>query len=239
MLYVESTQLCSLEYRAFATCPICGSGEELTAEHVPAEDLGGQVMTTTCAPCNNRHGSRTEPWLSAWYNDLLPSVRVGHPEVPGFRSVGDMSMMTNFDGRFVILTRSGFHPAVRSAALRTGRFDLSTHCHQDDRRQVAALKHAYLAACINLGEVPTGAEAAAIRNELVVARDAPKHLPLPSSPRAASLRLFRSFDRLPGVPNLAIHGVATTEPGRVLPIVTLAGRIGVEWPFEEIDPRLE
>ena len=49
-------------------CPICLDSASLTDEHVPQHNLGGSVMTTTCAPCNNNLGSRTEVDLQHWFD---------------------------------------------------------------------------------------------------------------------------------------------------------------------------
>jgi hypothetical protein len=50
-----------IRYLDFGECPICLEPTSGTREHVPPESIGGNVMTRTCEPCNNKFGSLYEP----------------------------------------------------------------------------------------------------------------------------------------------------------------------------------
>lgn len=58
--------------------------------------------------------------------------------------------------------------------------------------RVAALKHAYLAACVALGEIPDTDHAAAVRGLLVVTRDRERREQQPETGLSRGLRLARS-----------------------------------------------
>jgi hypothetical protein len=110
-------------------------------------------------------------------------------------------------------------------------------CEPDPRRfKLAALKHAYLAACLYLGYVPNFTEADQIRADLLAARDTPRRLPPPPSTYAERLSLYRS-ERPPQGPPLAIM---VTRPNDLEEnpeyLISLAGTLLVSWPFSIVPP---
>lgn len=117
--------------------------------------------------------------------------------------------------------------------LEMGTFHLNFRLPDPFRFKVAALKHAYLAACLHLQRIPQTAEASTIRSDLLAVRDADKGAPFPRSGHAERLSLYRSH-RPPQGPPLAI--VVTRQEDDTSPrehLISLAGTVFVTWPFSE------
>lgn len=159
------------EVRNFGMCPICGSTEDLTREHVPQHDLGGTVMTYTCGPCNNGLGSSVEDELRHWFDDAIFDVRFSGGDVPGRRTVPRILLRPDSEGRVGMIFDAGKIDPTLDAILTSGTGQIEYSVPNPRMWRVAALKHAYLAACLALGEVPDTDHAAAVRGVLVATRD--------------------------------------------------------------------
>jgi hypothetical protein len=115
---------------------------------------------------------------------------------------------------------------------------------QVPRARAGLLKHAYLAACLQLGEIPTTRHADEIRSELLSLRAGSRRKKLPETPHADNLMIFRSFEEQEAPPlalvgwryatSLAAEG--TKEPVRWAAGLLLAGAFVVSWPFRDIGP---
>lgn len=140
-------------------------------------------------------------------------------------------------GQFVLVVGDRPDPAVRDM-LASGQIMLDMLLPDRNRYQLAALKHAYLAACCNLRRIPKGALADAIRADLMSARNAPENPDIPHSAIAAGLGLMRSFAE-PSGPILALAAVASrTSPGMSEVWISLAGTVLVQWSLPGVPPTL-
>ena len=218
-----------IAYAEFERCPICLRPGAVSREHVPPASLGGKVRTLTCEPCNNRLGARVEAELFDWNADATRNARAAGPGAIGLRRIPRILRRTDGQGNFVLVAEDP-DPAVRDM-LVNGQLTLHWRPPDRDRYRLAALKHAYLAACCQLGVIPSGDEADRIRRDLIAARDAPSNAVVPPSETARSLGLMRSFDP-PSGPSLALASVA--GDGRVW--LSLAGTLLVQWPFTTVGP---
>jgi hypothetical protein len=224
-----------ISYGGFLRCPICLDPTVTSREHVPQSSLGGQVRTSTCQRCNNLLGTRVEADLTDWCFNTWRNVRVDNPEVLGKRRIPALHYRQDETGKFALVATGPVEPAV-SDMLAAGLIRLEVRPPQPRRYRLAALKHSYLAACLQLGEIPNTAEAHRIRSDLVAARDATAFELLPDSAAAAALGLGRSF-KPPNGPPLALLAMPASEPGgRPEPWISLAGTMAVQWPFTELQP---
>jgi hypothetical protein len=126
-------------------------------------------MTSTCKPCNSGLGSRVEADLTDWYDDALPRVSFTAEGVNGRRHAGRATVRQTPQGGFVVIPDK-----VDAEILATfgpdAEFEMSWR--QDlTRYRIAALKHAYLAACLCVGAIPDTSSAERIRRDLIAARD--------------------------------------------------------------------
>jgi hypothetical protein len=217
----------------FDVCPICLDDAPDTAEHVPPAKLGGQRMTLVCGKCNNVLGSRLEADFLDW-RDGAARVRASADSVHGPRTIGRVLNRTAESGGFVLIA-SDTPDADLHAMLASG--ELTAEIQPPDYRRVrlAALKSAYLAACLNLGQIPTTPSAVGIRAELLAIRDAPKGHAVPPTPMAGALSLWRGYDGPQGPP-LAVASVGSE--GTRLAAVWLAGTVVVSWPLPDVSPLL-
>ena len=108
---------------------------------------------------------------------------------------------------------------------------------EPSRYRTAALKHAYLAACLHLQTIPSGEEAEAVRAALLQARDADRRRALSMSEAAERIRILRSSAGPQGPP-LAL---VTTAAEGVTPsidevFISLAGVLFVSWPLLDTPP---
>jgi hypothetical protein len=209
----------------FAVCPICLAPGPDSEEHVPQGSLGGQVMTMTCEPCNNRLGSRIESEFLDWSAGVIRHARARSSEILGSRRMARVVPRRDADGS-PVWTVEGCDPAV-AEMLATGGFTMEWVF---DRRavQLAALKHAYLAACLVLRGIPDTSEAQVIRDALVAARDTPKRASLPKSPNLPVLDMYRSYGPPQG-PGLGLMRLRSSEPSGFF--ISLAGAVCVSWPL--------
>jgi hypothetical protein len=219
----------------FNCCPICLKPEPTEREHLPPESMGGQVQTRTCVPCNNRLGSLVEGDLASWYIGEVRQARISSPSsgVPGSRRFPRSVLRWTPDGKFVLF---GIKPPALAARqmVASGEFEL-THEIPDPRLyHIAALKQAYLAACLQLRAIPETGSAEAIRRDLIAARDAPNRGSVSASAIADAMTVARSFER-PDVPPMTM----CTFKGESIPEapgILLAGAFLVSWPFPDVPP---
>lgn len=232
---VQVRLVAEIGYHEFDHCSICLTGAPDTKEHVPQHGLGGQVRTRTCADCNNRLGSRVESELADWCFGVVRHAYATGDAVVGRRRIAKVLFRQTDAGAPVwIVDRSD--PAVRDL-LRGGGMNLSYDLLNPNVRLIAALKHAYLAACLHLRRVPVGPEADAIRTDLLAARDAESPQAMPVSEHAARLLLMRSYAP-PSGPSLAVGVIdSQTESAKASGWwVSLAGVLFVSWPLLDTPP---
>jgi len=216
-------------------CPICLTEGPLSEEHVPQEPLGGSVMTMTCEPCNNLLGSRVERELEDWFDHVLVGLRFAHDDVPGPRTAPRVFFREGRDGSVILLDDPG--PVIMEM-IRSGTFWLNFRRPDPGRFKIAALKHAYLAACLYLGYVPDSPDADEIRADLIAALNTPRRLPPPRSQHAERLALYRS-EQPPLGPPLAIVATRPEDPDEQPQyLISLAGTLYVSWPFSVVQEKV-
>lgn len=235
---VRATLLREIPYHQFDVCPICGDTELTSHEHVPPEKLGGQVQTLCCDRCNNRLGSHLEAALLDWRDDAVRGSTASAPDVmPGKRKIARLLVRRASTGEPVYVLDQNMDPAVR-LMLQHGGFEWTWTRPDPNRVRLGALKSAYLAACLNLREIPMTATADVIRRDLVAARDAPSGRAIPTSAVAGQLSLMRSF-AAPRGPSLALMSAPATDPDMPPEVwISLAGTVFVRWPLPDVSPRL-
>ena len=192
-------------------------------------------MTMTCSACNNGLGSKVEAELQDWFDYALVSVSFEHEDVPGRRRARRL-LYRNGPSGFCLLIEGDLAPEIQQM-LDDGTFQLHYRRPDPRRYRLAALKHAYLAACLYLGYVPDLPDAEAIRADLLLARDSPKQSRQPASEHADRLAIYRSHAPPKG-PSLAI---VATRPDKAAVrreyLISLAGVMFVSWPFTEVPAR--
>lgn len=221
----------------FDVCPICLAPDPTTREHVPPASLGGFVATLVCQRCNNELGSRIEVDLLDWRDGAVRGARVAADALPGQRRIERLLRRTTSDGEFVLIPDGRYEPRL-SEMIGSGQFQLIFQPPDPARYRLAALKHAYLAACLNRQEVPDTASAAQIRIDLVAARDAPRDGAFPGSSYAEALPMWRSYQQ-PAGPLLAV-GLADAgrDDRRCEVMILLAGSIALPWPMPDFSPSI-
>lgn len=219
------------EVRSFALCPICGSEDDLTREHVPQRDLGGTVMTYTCRPCNNGLGSRVEVELKHWFDGAIFDVRFSGGDVPGVRRAPRMLLRRSPGGEIVIIEDMGRRDPNIGAMMASGAAQIHYRIPNPRVWRVAALKHAYLAACLALGEIPNTAHAAALRGVLLATRDARRGELPPENNLAKTIRIARSNQPAHGTTVLLVALVDAAN--EIVDYgLSLAGTLFVSWPLD-------
>ncbi len=219
------------EKRNFDMCPICGSTEDLTREHVPQRNLGGTVMTYTCRPCNNGLGSGVENELRHWFDDAIFDVRFSGGEVPGRRKVPRILLRPDSENRVGMIFDAGEIDPALDTILRSGAGQIEYGVPNPKVWRVAALKHAYLAACLALGEVPDTDHAAAVRGVLVATRDRERGQLPPETGLSKGLRLARSHQPAQG-PTVLLVALVDAEGRPTDYGVSFAGTLFVSWPLD-------
>lgn len=224
---VDVRLLCEIETYRFPTCPICGD-QATTAEHVPPESVGGVVRTWTCPSCNHGPATLVEADLHAWFDQRLVQVGFRHESVAGLRRAAPIRLRATRDGEFALIVVGGDRalPGMLDAG---GHFSMEFAEPDPARYEVALLKHAYLAACLHLREVPTGPAADAVRAELVTISESPDRFKLPPSPIAGGLRYARSYEQVGSELSLAW---ATWSDGTGQLALVLSGLL-VSWPIDD------
>jgi hypothetical protein len=222
------------ESRNFGLCPICGSEDDLTREHVPQRDLGGTVMTYTCKPCNNGLGSRVEDELKHWFDSAIFDVKFSGGDVPGVRRAPRMLLRRSPNGKLAMIEDKGKRDPNISAMLASGSAQIHYRIPNPRVWRVAALKHAYLAACLTLGEIPNTDHAAALRGVLVTTRDARRGELPPENNLAKTIRIAQSNQPAQG-PTVVLVALVDGDNQIVDYGLSFAGTLFVSWP---LDPEL-
>lgn len=209
----------------FNACPICGD-RATTAEHVPPAAIGGRVVTGTCERCNNQLGTRVEPDLIDWVDGAVGRVAFTGDAVMGPRYAHRVLHRTTPAGEFVLVIDGKFDESIRDL-LNAGEVEFTATAPDPNRLALAALKQAYLSACVYLRAIPAGTEQ--VRAELIAARDAPSREEVPYSPMAAGVEILRldpASGRPPAEP--LVHAVAEIH-GVVEQGALLGGVVFVSW----------
>jgi hypothetical protein len=215
----------------FDVCPICGSADEPTREHVPQRDLGGTVMTRTCKRCNSNLGGRVEVELKHWFDDALTKVSVSGASVPGRRKVPRILMRQTEDGKPGMILDTGRVNADIGAMLERGAIELNYRGPIARLWAVAALKHAYLGACLALGEIPNTTHAQQVRADLVAARDWKPPARFPTSRIAGGLRVAKSGRPAQG-PTVVLAALVDDDDVVRDWGLSFAGTLFVSWPLD-------
>ena len=219
------------EVRNFGMCPICGSTEQLSREHVPQRDLGGTVMTYTCESCNNGLGSRVEDELKHWFDGAIFDVKFSGGNVPGRRKSPRILLRSTADGQFGMIIDKGRSDANIGAMLASGPGEIHYRIPNPRVWRVAALKHAYLAACLALGEIPNTQHAAYVRGVLVATRDGKRGELPPETNLAKGLRLAQSNQPAQG-PTVLLAALVDALGEPVDYGLSFAGTLFVSWPLD-------
>jgi hypothetical protein len=221
----------------FEVCPIYLAPDPSTREHVPPRALGGTVATLVCSRCNNDLGSRVEVDLIDWRDDAVRRPRISGGTIEGPRKLERLLRRTTADGEFVLIP-DGRSDAALSEIIASGEFELTLAPPDPGKYRLAALKHAYIAACLDRREIPDSATGRQIRHDLLRARDSRRDAPFPTSEYADSLPLMRSYAQ-PSGPPLALCLADIARPRQRPEIwILLGGTVCVPWPMPDFPPIL-
>lgn len=220
-----------LEAQNFGQCPICGSFEALSREHVPQRDLGGTVMTHTCESCNNGLGSRVEHELKQWFDGAIFDVKFSGGDVPGRRRLPRVLLRTSAAGEIAMIVDKGRVDPKFGEMLASGTGQIHYRIPNPRVWRVAALKHAYLAACLALGDIPDTEHAAYIRGVLVATRDGKRGDLPPETGLSTGLRLSRSHQPAQG-PTILLVALVDAHGTPVDYGFSFAGTLFVSWPLD-------
>jgi hypothetical protein len=227
---VRITPISRIRAQFFHDCPICGA-TATDDEHVPPASIGGRVMTRTCELCNNRLGGNVEGDLTDWHDGALSLPGFTAEVLPGRRRTSRILVRTTPMGEFVLVVHGKADPAVQDM-LNSGQVDLSAYLPDPNRSRLGLLKQAFLAACLQFGPLE-GAEADAVRADLIAARDAATRYDVPRSRLALGLTVLRSHDR-PVVEWPVVYALADVD-GTPTHGVLLGGTTFVSWSSERRD----
>lgn len=182
----------TFEFIYLGTCPICLTASPSSREHVPQHSISGNVLTLTCERCSNEFGSKFDPHLQRWYQNSIGKVEISGAAVDMHRFTGEYLVRENTAGGFIPFRHGSRDPAVDQILQNGGSFEMTYPQADTTRTHVAAVKTAYLAACVTMRVVPTSPRAKALRADLPAARDAPRSQRLKLSPLMKSIRVARS-----------------------------------------------
>lgn len=214
----------------FGCCPICLAPEAGSREHVPPRAVGGTALTMTCEPCNNEFGSKYEPSLLAWYERSLGRrAYISGGSVAGSRRVGELLVRETEGGALVLFETGSSHPDI-DEMLRSGAFSIEYVPLDPKAAHIAAVKSAYLAACVFLKEVPDTPQATAIRAELIQVRDRRRGAEWEISPLLQSIRKLQSGE-VPTPGEIRLVHIKERDGSRTLAI-SFNRAFAVEWPLE-------
>jgi hypothetical protein len=223
-----------VEYFDFGECPICLESRPSSREHVPPHSIGGNVRTLTCERCNNEFGSRFEPHLQAWYEGSLGRVRISGGDVPGRRNGGEYLYRVTPTGEFVLIQTGRSDPNF-DRMVQSGEIEVAFPVFNEKAFRLAALKTGYVAVCIIMKEVPRTEHAAAIRAELMAARDRGRGADYELSALAQSIQVSRTAaDPVPGEIALVLM---TETDGSTSFAVSFNRVFAVDWPLDPIFSR--
>jgi hypothetical protein len=201
---------------------------------VPPGSIGGREMTRTCCNCNNKLGARVEDELAAWYDGAYGHVRFANESsgVLGRRKVWPLLLRQTTNGEPMLILGK-VSPEVRQMMRPGSNVEADMTPPEPHRYRLAALKQAYLAACLLLGCIPDTPSAEQIRTDLLAARDAPSNAAVPTSAIARNLPLARAYTRH-AAPPLALCRYSSASENGALGLL-LAGAVLVGWPLADIE----
>lgn len=227
---VRIHRVLAAEKLVFVHCPLCLDAEPTTDEDVPPQSIGGKVMTSTCGTCNNLAGTRTEEDFIAWWHDAIIRARFTSNFVPGSRVVFKMYLRETPDGAPVFIIADNRHDEAIPGMLDHGGEMTLTYSPPDPQRcLLAALKSAYLGACLIARQIPHTPEAQAVREVLRAARDTPKNERVSLDGLPFTMWMARSEG--PIIPG-QIDLVQVHQPGEAPEYaVSLGGALLVSWPI--------
>ena len=221
-----------IEGHYFDRCPICLSPEPTSAEHLPPAALGGRSMTRTCTRCNNDL-RRVEAELTDWRDNAFRHTTATSDAIVGARKLPRLLRRQTADGRFALVIDGPMHPDAEPM-LKGPEFALQFVPPNPRLYKLAALKHAYLAACLDMRAIPQTPCAGLIRRDLLAARDAPSRREIPAGDYALSMPLMRTHEQ-PRGPSVAL-GYVKRPDDLAEWWVSLAGTIAVPWPLPDAPP---
>ena len=229
--------VCVIERGEFPFCPIC-LREDVpadTMEHIPPTAFGGTVMANTCAECNNRLGSRTEAALQDWYDDAIRACFTSDASPEPFGH--NRFLFLNADSHEQVMLAEKSYPegSWPFARFQDPNVEIQYSIPRPAEYMTGLLKSTYLAACLHFGGVAHSQSLMAARDELLQARDAKSPGKVQLGPIADSLRVHRTGLAASG-PTLAL--LRSDYEGNSTYLISLAGTILVEWPFDDLDPML-
>lgn len=188
-------------------------------------------MTYTCKACNSGLGSRVEDELKHWFDGAIFDVRFSGGDVPGLRGAPRMLLRRSLEGELAMIEDKGKRDPNISAMLASGTAQLHGRIPNPRVWRVAALKHAYLAACLALGEIPNTDHAAALRGVLVMTRDARRGEFPPESNLAKTIRVAQSNQPAQG-PTILLVALVDVDNEIVDYGLSFAGTLFVSWPLD-------
>jgi hypothetical protein len=189
-------------------------------------------MTRTCARCNNDLG-RVEAELTDWRDNAFRHTTATSDAIVGARKLPRLLRRQTADGRFALIIDGPMHPDAEPM-LKGSEFALQFVPPNPRLYKLAALKHAYLAACLDLRAIPQTPCADLIRRDLLAARDAKSRSSILSSDYANAMPLMRSHEHPQGPP--IVLAVLERSPGVGEYWFILAGSIAVPWPMPDSPP---
>lgn len=220
----------------FDQCPICLASDNLREEHVLPEVAGGVIATQTCHPCNSYFGSLVDVDLI----DFLSSSTQSRwwstgSNVQGFRG-GGRTLLRALPGDKFALVMSGGRRLRNDFAqmMETGQITGEFQETDLQRVRISALKNAYIAACVQLQEIPQTESANWTREELLAVRHRLRRKAgLPETPLACSITMARTASDFPA-PNINLchfEGPFGEKLG-----ILFGGRMLTVWPFPDVAP---
>lgn len=228
---VTITGLQIIEPMHFDRCPICLTPNPTSKEHIPPRSVGGRVMTLTCKPCNSDFGGRVEPDLYSWCLDALVNTRASGTGAPGRRRLPTVYRRETQDGQFILLVEGEVDPAV-TTMLDAGDLTWEVRLPQMLLVRAAALKSAYLAACLTVRGIPDSPTSRKVRDLLRATRDGASPAEADPDGMLSGVRLARTLRAPREHPVLLGHDPANPSGRHIV----LAGRIAVSWPLDDVDP---
>ncbi|MEB0000412.1 HNH endonuclease [Cryobacterium sp. RTS3] len=221
----------SIEFIDFGECPICLEPKPNSREHVPPHSIGGNVMTLTCERCNNEFGSRYEPHLQTWYEGSMGRVRISGGDVKGRRNAGEYLLRVTPDDEVVLLPFGRSDPAVEDI-IRSGQFEVTYPNPDGKAAHLAAVKTAYLAACLIMREIPRTPHSDAIRAELLAARDRDRAESYELSSLLKSIQMSRS-EAEPVLGEICLTSLSLQD-GSISYAISFNRVFAVDWPLDPI-----
>lgn len=224
--------------RDFDRCPICLSTGPLTDEHVPPERLGGSILTTTCARCNNRYGELEDSLMKI--SEVRFTAQVTSPGFEGSRRVENLTVRHDEMGNPHYSTWNGSWPGWFDRVVASGQFVMDIYQPCRCRAYASLLKSAFLAACIVAPDSVEHPEswplANLVRRQLMLWRDSRQdHLELLTALPVLNHDYGASF---PDGPEVAITSARHHTTGETRQFVKMGWRLLMDWPIDRITVRM-